>query len=240
MFACDLPIHRADDVVRLVRALGGHRYVDGRLLLVHALVFDAVAFARERELDAACAWAEGVLEDATLDASSRDPRLLRASTETELAVALSLLWGAGESRAQGERARQALAKRLASLELDVAEAEPFDEAAEDAIHPVLIDAGWQLLPLARLDAERHKGAIGAYDDALAFDVARFEEESALPKPTYLHELPAFGPKEILAGVNEDGELVTSFPLWVESAPFAEPYMDYVLRGVTKVAKLTDG
>ena len=49
--------------------------------------------------------------------------------------------------------------------------------------PVLVDAGWELLPLsARSIPERHKGAIGAFEDALAFDVAKFEEENALPPP----------------------------------------------------------
>ena len=238
MIGHEIEAGSGEALVRFVRALGQHRYVASRLHLVHAFAVEAACASSEFEADDpaladAKAWAAAVLADPTIDRASRDERLHRRATDAELVAVLSAFWNAGERR---ERASLALAERLVEIaapppDLD---AVPFDESSEEDMFPVLIDAGWELLPLAQLDPERHKGAIGAFDDALAFDVAKFEEENAVPPLVTLHELPAVGAVELLAALDGDGEMRAPFVLWTSGN---ETYVDYVLRGVMKAAKI---
>ena len=221
-----LPARDATDVGHLVRALGGHRYVAGRLILIHAAAFHCVT---SDALAEAQTWAAGILEGGVIDASSRDERLWRRSTEKELAAVLDGFWGAG-----GESARAKLASWLDAVDLPVGDGTPFDEDAEEDIHPLLIDAGWELLPLAALDPERHKGAIDAFGERISFDAARFDEENTLPAGAHLAELAAFGPVELLRGVSASGLLTEDLVLWTEGNA---TYHDYVLRGVLRAAKL---
>lgn len=221
-----LPARDPTDVGHLVRALGGHRYVAGSLILIHATAFHSVV---SEALGEAQAWAAAILEGGEIDASSRDERLWRRSTEKELAAVLEGFWGAG-----GEAARLKLASWLQAVDLAVGDGTPFDEEAEDDIHPLLIDAGWELLPLATLDPERHKGAIDAFGETILFEAARFDEENEVPPRAHLTELPAFGPVEILRGVNASGLLTEELVLWTEGNA---TYHDYVLRGVLRAAKL---
>ena len=74
----------------------------------------------------------------------------------------------------------------------------------------------------------------AFDDQLAWEVALFEEENAIPPVTPLHELPTLGAVELLAAFDEDGRSVAPFVLWEDGNP---TYLDYVLRGVMRAAKL---
>ncbi len=231
MRAVLLGARSADEAVRAVRALGGHRYVAGRLHLVHAF---ALASAPVRtELEAARAWAAASLAEPSLDPASRDERLWRRCTDAEVAAVLDAFWSPGAAR---EDARAALVARLEAAELPVPTHAPFDESAEDEAHPLLVDAGWELLGLGSLDAERHKGALGAYESALAYESARFEEETAIPPVVHLYELPAIGPVELLHGSDADGALVEPLVLWVEGD---ETYLDYVVRGVRRAAKLPE-
>jgi hypothetical protein len=225
----ELPARTPEEVARLVRALGGHRYVAGRLLLVHAFVFDAVGDAPGDDVREACDWARALLAAGDVDPASRDERLWRRATEKELAGALAVLWNDDSA---ADRARAALAERLRSIDAPVADA-LFDESREDDVFPVLVDAGWELLPLARLDPERHKGAIDAFGDAFAFDCAKFEEESAVDAPPPLHELPLLGPAELLHAADH-AILKEPLVLWTEGN---ETYQDYVVRGVLRAAKL---
>jgi len=229
-------------LVRFVRALGQHRYVASRLHLVHAFAIEAACVAAEHEpadevartaLAEAKTWAAGVLGDGEIDRASKDERLYRRVTDAELVAVLAAFWNDGERR---ERASLALAERLVEIgaEPPDLDALPFDESVEDDMFPVLVDAGWELFPLSGLDPERHKGAMAAFEDALAFDVAKFEEENALPPPVTLHELPALGALELLAALDAAGELRAPFVLWTNGN---ETYVDYVLRGVLKVAKI---
>lgn len=239
MIGHEIDAGSGEALVRFVRALGQHRYVTSRLHLVHAFAVEAACASSELEaedpaLAEAKAWATAVLADPSVDRASKDERLHRKATDAELVAVLTAFWSAGERR---ERASLALAERLVEIgapppDLD---ALPFDESSEEEMFPLLVDAGWELLPLAQLDAERHKGAIGAFDDALAFDVAKFEEESAVPPLVTLHELPALGAVELLAATDGDGELRVPFVLWTSGN---ETYVDYVLRGVMKAAKIT--
>jgi hypothetical protein len=233
VIARDLPARTPEEVARLVRALGSHRYVAGRLLLVHAFVFDAVRGASLPDISEAATWAADTLGAAGIDAGSRDERLFRRSTERELGAALSVFW---TDEPEGQGARRRLEERLRSIGASTATGPLFDEGAEGEIFPVLVDAGWELLPLGALDPERHRGAMDAFGDPFAFDCAKFEEEAAkaggnplLP----LQELPALGAAELLHGA-EHAILRAPFVLWTEGNA---TYHDYVLRGVLRAAKL---
>jgi hypothetical protein len=232
LLARELPARTPEEVARLIRALGSHRYIAGRLLLVHAFVFDAAGPFAGGDLEGARAWAEGVLGSAKIDRGSRDERLWRAATERELGAALAVLWNDDDAGAQ---ARATLEARLDAIgvPLPANAASIFDENAEDDIFPVLVDAGWELLPLASLDPDRHRGAIEAFGERFAFDCAKFEEENAVPAQATLQELPLIGPAELLYGA-EHAILRAPLDLWTSGN---ETYQDYVLRGVLRAAKL---
>jgi hypothetical protein len=226
-----------EQLVRLVRALGQHRYVASRLHLVHAFAVEAACASSdlaEPVLADAKRWAAEVLGDPRIDHASKDERLHRRATEAELVAILAAFWNDGEQR---ERASLALAERLVAIGVEPPDFDrpPFDESSEDDVVPLLVDAGWELLPLAGLDPERHKGAIGAFEDALAFDVAKFEEENAPDPIATLHELPALGALELVAALDSEGVVRAPFVLWTSGH---ETYVDCVLRGVLKIAKLT--
>jgi len=231
MIARPLPAQDADAIARAIRALGSHRYVAGRLHLVHAFVLEA---AESEDLREASAWARAVLADPSIDPSSRDERLYRRATDRELAAAIALFWSATEA---GDRARAKLTERLAAIDVVTPSETPFDESSEEEVFPLLVDAGWELLPLAKLEPDRHKGAIDAFiaaaEDDLGFAVARFDEENADDAPAYLQELPALGPVELLRA-STAGALAEPLVVWTEGP---DPYHDYILRGVIRAAKL---
>lgn len=236
MIGCEIEAHTGDELVRFVRALGKHRYVAGRLHVVHAFAIEAAARATaDPALDEAAAWAARVLGSGVVDLASKDERLFRRASDAELVAVLDAFWAAGE---RAVIARETLRARLSAIDVDLAAEtarDPFDEAREDDVFPVLIDAGWELLAIADFDAERHKGAIQAFGDQLAFEVARFEEENAVPKVVPLHELPLLGATELLAAFDDAGETRAPFVLWTEGNA---TYLDYLLRGVLRAAKLS--
>ncbi len=220
MIGIELPLTTVDEACRVVRALGGHRYVAGKQLLVHALVLAECA-------GEAGLWAKETLANADIDAASRDERLWRPCGEAELADILGRYWDTNDA------ARSRLREHLDRLELPLPEADPFDESREDDLHPLIIDAGWELLSLAELDVERHKGAINAFGEFVMYESARFEEQEAMPQLAHLYELPAIGPRELLEGA-ENGRLVQPFVLYTQGD---ETYLDYVIRGVLRAAKI---
>jgi hypothetical protein len=218
-----------EDLLRFVRALGQHRYVASRLHLVHAFAVEAAGTGDPALADAA-AWAKRALGSPAIDLTSKDERLQRRATDAELCAVLGAFWGKGS-----EQARARLRDRLAAVDATPAPYEnpPFDEAAEEAMFPVLIDAGWELLPLTHLDLERHRGAIQSFDD---FEVARFEEESAVPPIVTLHELPLLGAVELLHAFDpEAGTTRAPFVLWQQGH---QTYLEYVLRGILRASKLS--
>ena len=235
MIAFELPAEDVDAVLRVVRALGSHRYVVGRLHMVHAFAF-ASAGAHAREDGAAAlleadAWARGVLADPSIDIDSRDERLYRASSETEVAAVLEAFWRPGHA---ADVARDALRGWLAKAALPESDAAPFDERVEEDIHPLLVDAGWELSPLKTLDPTRHRGAIEWFGEPIDFEVACFEEENAVPPRRYLQELSGFGPAELLRGADALGFLDAPLAVWTEGNA---RYHEYVLAGVQRAAKL---
>ncbi len=228
MHGYDLPVVNAEEFLRVAKALGSHRYLDGSLHLVHAFALEA-AGPRE-QLEGAYAWAIETLGTPDIDPNSRDPRLYRTCTNAELVAVLAGFFSAG-----AERARERLQARLATVDATTPSL-PFDESAESDMFPLLVDAGWQLLPLAALDPERHKGAILAFGEPIAFETARFDEENTLPTQVTLQELPAMGAAELLSATDSDGDFRRPIPLYSEGN---EVYLDYVMRGVLRAAKLEE-
>jgi hypothetical protein len=237
MVGVEIEAHTPDELVRLVRALGKHRYVASRLHLVHAFAVDAAATGATPEtLAEAAAWAKGVLSDRDVDLGSKDERLYRRATDAELAAVLEVFFEGSPA------AHAALRAHLDAIGAATEDASrlPFDEGEEEAIFPVLVDAGWELLPLVSLDPELHKGAIASFGDELSWQIARFEEENEVPTQTTLHELPLVGGVELLAAFEEARdvrrrELRAPFVLWESGHPV---YLDYVRRGVFRAAKLS--
>ena len=192
----------------MVRALGKHRYVAGRMHFVHALAACDV-------LD----WARDVIADDTVDKASRDERLVRPVSDEELGAVLARFW----SEDTGAEACDALLERLERFEVEVVA----PEEDEEGVFPLLVDAGWELLPLGELDVERHRGAIEAFGERIHYDVAKFEEQEHLPPVVHLQELPAIGAAELVHGLDP-------FGIWLSGN---ETYQDYVIRGVLRAAKI---
>ena len=238
MIGHEIDAHGGEDLVRFVRALGRHRYVASRLHVLHVLAIEAAyAATADPALEEASAWARRVTTGGVIDLATKDERLFRRASDAELVAVLDAFWAAGERSAI---AHAMLRDRLAAIDVDV-DAEiartPFDEEREDDVFPVLVDAGWELVPVAALDRERHRGAIEAFGDDLAFDVARHEEETSIPPMVTLHELPLLGATELLAALDDEGRPRAPFVLWTSGHA---TYLDYVLRGVLRAAKLTAG
>ena len=231
MKAISVAATRVDEALRVVKALGSHRYVAGRLHLVHAFAFAALA-GEPPGLDEARVWGRAVLAS-SVDPASRDELLWRRCTDAELVAVLDAFWTPGDAALLAHRA---LIELLERYELRAPAHTPFDESAEDEMHPLLIDAGWELLSLAALDPQRHRGAMDAFDDALAFESARFEEETAIPATTHLYELPALGAMELLRGADAEGALAAPLVVWADGD---ETYLDYVVRGVRRAARLPE-
>jgi hypothetical protein len=231
MIAVELPAKDVEAMLRAVRALGSHRYVAGRMHVIHAFaVASAHVAAGPEELADATSWAEAVLADESIDVASRDERLFRRATDAELVAVLAAFLRPESA----PHAADELLDWLERAELPLPDADPFDPAAEEDIHPLLVDAGWELHPLAALDPERHKGAIQWFGEPIQFEAARFEEESAIPAPVYLQELAAFGPLELLRGADEEGALLEPLTVWTAGDL---RYHEYVLAGVKRAAKL---
>jgi hypothetical protein len=233
MWAAPLSANRVEDALRAVRALGSHRYVAGRLHVAHAFALAAIRDAAGSVLAEPCGWARAILDDPRVDAGSRDEALYRRISDAELLAVLDTYWAVGDS-ARGARDR--LRALVAQHELDVPPGIPFDEAREDDMHPLLVDAGWELLPLSELKPDAHRGAIAAFGTAVAFSAACHEEEAALAPRAALMELPALGALELLGFADDEGTLTQPLVVWVDGN---ETYLDYVMRGVRRAARLPE-
>ncbi len=208
MWLRDLPVDDDEAALRVVRALGKHRYVAGRAHMVHALAaHDLFEWARE------------IVANDDIDKASRDERLVRRVSDEELCAVLAHYW----SEDTGAAACDALLERLEAFGVEVVSG----DEDEDDTFPLLVDAGWELLPLAELDDERHRGAIEAFGERIHYDVAKFEEEEHLPEAVHLQELPAIGASDLIRGL-------APLALWLSGN---ETYQDYVIRGVLRAAKI---
>jgi hypothetical protein len=220
MLAWSFPARTVDEVARLLRAAGKHRYVRETDHRLHWLVDAALADLHEFAPQAA-AFAERRRREPDLDVASRDPSLWRPATVDEIVLALVTFWTPG---AQSLAARERLAALATEHGLATADHEPWQCPPDDPPHPELVLLDWELLPVEELDAERHSGALSAMEIA--------GEEVSPSDPVY-QEGPILGLPEVVDGA-PIGILPDDFVLWSDG-PYA--YSDYVFRGVAKAAKL---
>ena len=220
MLAWTFPARTLDEITRLVRSLGKHRYVrevDHRLhwavdrALAHLPAFAAHADAFDARRRA----------DPELDPSSRDPRLWRAATTDEVIAALGAFWSDDEG-ARG--ARERLLLTLIAAGLAPAEHPPFQSDPDEPPHPELVLLDWVLYPVEELDPERHAGALAALEDS--------GDEIDPSAPIY-QEGPTIASPELVEGA-AGGALVEDFMVWSDG-PYH--YADYVFHGVAKAARL---
>jgi hypothetical protein len=220
MLAWTFAARMIDEVARLVRAMGKHRYVrevDHRVhFTVDCALSDLPAFR-----DAARAFERD--RPADLDLRSRDPRLWRAVSADEVVAVLTAFWAPDES---GRARREKLVEVFADHALPVAEHEPFEADPESPPFPELVTLDWVFHPVDELDAEQHAGVLAALEDA--------GEEVAASEPVYV-EGPSLSIVELCDGAPH-GILPDDPYLWADGP---RAYVDYVFRGVSKAAKLPE-
>ncbi len=222
MLAWSFEAKTAEEVGRLVRVLGKHRYVsevDHRIhWVLDAALRDIPLFQRHAE-----AFDQRRVQEPTLELASRDPSLWRSASADDVALALEAFWTPSEE-AEARAAR--LLTIITELGLLPALHEPFACPPDDPPHPELILLNWTLLPVDDLDPERHAGALAAMEDS---------EDEAVPGEPIHQEGPILAAPELCLGAH-NGVLTGDFLVWADG-PYS--YSDYVLRGASKAAKLVD-
>jgi hypothetical protein len=221
MFAWSFAARTADEVGRLIRALGRHRYLREADLRLHFTVDRALA--DHPAFGPHAASFEARRRGAGLDVGSRDPSLWRAATVDDVVLALTTFWTPDEA---GHRARERLLDALDAAGLPAVEHEPFASPAESPPFPELVLLDWVLLPVDELDADRHAGALGALEES--------GEEIDPSAPIYQEATVIAAPELVLGAPN--GALVEELTIWSEG-PY--PYADYVFRGASRAAKLVE-
>jgi len=222
MYAWSFSARTADEVCRLVRALGKHRYLREADLRLHFLVDRALAPMPEFAPHAAAFQARAA-KDRELDLRSRDPSLWRPASLDDVLLALTAFW---TPDASGILARAKLLDAMAALDLELGDHAPFASKPEEPPHPDLILLDWVLLPVEDLDADRHAGALTALEES---------GEEIQPSAPIYQEATALGAPELVHGA-PNGALLEDFIVWSEG-PY--PYADYVFRGASKAAKLVE-
>ena len=222
MFAWSFAARTPDEIGRLVRALGRHRYLREADLRLHFLVDRALADLPEFAPHAAAFHARE-RRDLELDRRSRDPSLWRPASVEEVTAALTTFWTPDE---RGLRARERLLDALEELDLLGDEHEPFTSSAEEPPHPELVLLDWVLLPVDQLDADRHAGALTALEES---------GEEINPSAPIYQEATVLSASELVLGA-PNGVLGEDFVIWSEG-PY--PYADYIFRGAARAAKLVE-
>ena len=174
-----------DEIARLLRAMGKHRYlheVDHRLhFAVDIAMKDKPSFAERR---------------------SRDPRLWRSASVDEVIEVLTAFWGPSD---EAESRRERLLDVFKEVGLEIPEHMPFESDPERPPFPELILLDWSLLPVDQLDAERHAGALAALEG---------EPDEYKPSEPIYQEGPAISAVELCDGA-PFGILAEDFSLWSE-------------------------
>lgn len=212
----------AEEVARLVRVLGKHRYVQE---VDHRLHWTVDAALREIPLFRAHAEAFEArrAREPGLELASRDPSLWRSTTADELALVFEAFWTPSE---EAGRYAERLLRTLSELGLPPVGHAPFACPEDEPPHPELVLLDWVLLPVDELDPERHKGALDAMEDS---------GDEAVPGAPIYQEGPVLAAPELTLGA-PNGVLVGEFLVWADG-PYS--YVDYVLRGAAKAAKILD-
>jgi hypothetical protein len=223
MFAWSFAAKNLDELGRLLRALGKHRYVEEVDHRIHWMVDEAL---RDHPLFAphAQAFDRRRVKNIDLEIASRDPSLWRTAPLDEIVAALSAFWS--DHPLALER-RDRLREIVERAGLPVPEHAPFESSPESPPHPELIQLDWVLYPVDQLDAERHQGALDAMEE--------WGEEIENPSAPIYQEGPVLALPELCEGMKE-GRLVSEWLVWSEP-PLS--YADYVFRGASKAAKLEE-
>jgi hypothetical protein len=222
MFAWSFSAKTVDEVCRLVRALGKHRYVKEVDHRLHWTIDHALA-DRPGFREAAARFSERRRREPELDIASRDPSLWRPASVDEIALALHAFWSPEEDTA---RACARLHEALEQTRLERAAHAPFSCSPEEPPHPDLVLLDWVLYPVDELDADRHAGALASMAEA--------GEEVDASAPLY-QEGPTIAEPELVRGA-DNGVLRSELIVWSDE-PYS--YADYVFRGAAKAAKLVD-
>jgi hypothetical protein len=232
MHAWSFAARTAEEVGRLVRALGRHRYLREADLRLHFTVDRALGGLAEPLLGSdgpldfaahAAAFAARRRREPDLDPRSRDPSLWRPATLDEVVAALTTFW---TPDAAGMEARERLLDALEEHDLLDDDRDPFASSPEEPPHPELVILDWVLLPVDELDAERHAGALAALEQS---------GEEIDPSAPIFQEATVLAASELVLGA-PSGVLADDFLVWSEG-PY--PYADYVFRGASKAAKLVE-
>ncbi|MBK8258669.1 MAG: hypothetical protein IPK82_39170 [Polyangiaceae bacterium] len=222
MVAWSFSAKTLDELGRLLRSLGKHRYVEEVDHRIHWMI-DEVLSDRPMFAPHAAAFQTRRKKDTQLDPSSRDPTLWRTAPLDEVLAALAAFWvddGAHERR-------EALRVLIEKAGLPIPTHAPFEAPPEEPPHPELIQLDWVLLPVDELDTDRHRGALEAMEE--------WAEEVPNPSAPIYQEGPSLAFPELCAGMH-DGQLAAEWIVWSEP-PFS--YADYVLRGASKAARLDE-
>ena len=222
MWAWSFAARTFDEVSQLLRALGRHRYVHEVDHRLHWTV-DAALASLEPFAPHARHFETRRRREPDLDLGSRDPSLWRPATLDEVLAVLGAFWTPGDAAA---RFAEALAAAHEQARIPLPSHAPFACPCEDPPHPELVLLDWVLLPVDELDAERHKGALLAMEEA--------EEEVDASAPLY-QEGPILAAPELCVGA-PNGVLLSDFVIWADG-PYS--YADYILRGAARSAKLVD-
>jgi len=223
MVAWSFSAKTLDELAKLLRALGKHRYVQEVDHRIHWMVDEAL-----RDVPTFAAHAKAFearrARDRSIEMGSRDPSLWRSAPLEEIVAALSAFWTEGEAAVAR---RERLRGLLVDAGLPVPDHAPFEGSPESPPHPELVTLDWVLFPIDELDAERHQGALDAMEE--------WGEEVENPSAPIYQEGPTLSFPELAFGMKE-GQLVAEWLVWSES-PVS--YADYVFRGASKAAKLEE-
>lgn len=222
MYGWTFAARTVEELGRLLRAMGRHRYLSETDLRVHWSVDAALAGLDDRFGEAAVRFGSARVVEPDLDLGSRDPRLWRSVDEEQVLAALAAFWDPGE---RGQIARAALSLALRSADVPTGIGEPFAADPDEPPHPELVLLDWVMVSVDQLDAERHAGALGAMEDS--------GEEVAASEPCYV-EGPTLSELELTSIVQ--GVLPVDPVFWGEG-PYS--YLDYLFRGVARSAKLVE-
>lgn len=222
MYAWTFAARIIDEVARLVRCMGKHRYIQEIDHRIHWSVDEALkdlpAFAdHARAFEKLCA------RDPDIQRGSRDPRLYRPATAEDIIGVLTAFWAPGE---EAIKRRERLVEIFHDAGLPIAEHVPFESDPESPPFPELILLDWVLFPVDQLDPERHAGVLDALEGS---------EEDFHPSEPIYHEGPAISIVELCDGASL-GILEEDLYIWADG-PTA--YSEYVFKGVSKAAKLEE-
>jgi len=222
MLGWSFAVRMIDEVARLVRCLGKHRYVkevDHRIhWTLDAALEDVPTFGPH-----AAAFRALARDNPDLRKNSRDPRLWRQATADDVIAALTSVWGPGD--AMGAR-RERLVHLFQEEDLAMGEHAPFASDPESPPFPELIELNWVLYAIDELDADRHAGVLVALEGS---------EEPFHPSEPIYQEGPALSIVEMIDGAPL-GILEDDLCIWSDG-PYQ--YVDYVFKGVSKAAKLAE-